>query len=58
MTAKDASFIMMSLKDVLENIEAKNPSEKRAGMVLIPKINITTAPQNTLAVLAAVTAKK
>jgi len=36
----------------------KKPKLNIAGMVLIPKINITTPPQIGLPVLAAVTAKK
>jgi len=51
-------LIIIFLKLVAEVRDVKNPSPNIAGMVLIPKINITKAPYKALAVLAAVIAKK
>ena len=56
-TKIEAIFIKISLKfDCLKN-PTKNPKKNSAGIVLRPKINITTAPQKALPVLAAVIAK-
>ena len=58
MTMIEAKFIMFFLSDPLLRSCVKNPRLKRAGIVLNPKINITSAPKRGLPVLAAVTAKK
>ena len=58
MTATEERLIIIFLKFVADAREDKNPSENIAGTVLIPKINITSAPERGLAVLAAVIAKK
>jgi hypothetical protein len=48
----------MFLKPVAEVREAKKPNPNIAGIVLSPKIAITSAPERGSAVLAAVIAKK
>ena len=48
----------MFLKLVADASDDKNPTPNIAGIVLIPKINITKAPYKGSAVLAAVIAKK
>ena len=58
MTATLERLIIMFLKLVAEAKEAKKPTPNIAGIVLIPKIAITKAPDIGLAVLAAVIAKK
>ena len=44
MTATEERLIIMFRKLVADAREDKNPSENIAGMVLTPKINITSAP--------------
>ena len=52
------SRIIIFLNEDWLNIPTKNPSEKSAGMVLIPKINITNAPDKAPPVLVAIIAKE
>jgi len=54
----DAKFIIFFLSEPLLRSCVKKPRLNRAGIVLSPKMNITSAPQRGLPVLAAVTAKK
>ena len=49
---------MTLLKEVFLKIPTKKERENIAGIVDIPNISITMAPQKALAVLAAVMAKK
>ena len=58
MTAIEASRNITRLTEVLLKMPTKKESENIAGIVEIPNINITAAPQKALAVLAAVMAKK
>ena len=44
MTATEERLIIIFLKLVADASDDKNPSENIAGIVLIPKINITKAP--------------